>query len=198
MSKEIRKMIDKVNNFKQFVNEDVNKSHRYFLRWTSDAYNDVERNFSGHMQAWFDTEKEAMNDYNERITDGKYVAYPPQKDITTGMWNSEPEWGLSGYEFHDKETFNKAISEINDIAWYHSENLQQDLVVFRSSNYKLGDGFDGEDVFRDADTYWYIEPNMNYSDVVNIITKDEVKSDLDERILNVFKTKRPITTLGMF
>lgn len=31
-----------------------------------------------------------------------------------------------------------------------------------------------------------------------IITKDEVKSELDERIINVFKTKRPITTLGMF
>jgi hypothetical protein len=31
-----------------------------------------------------------------------------------------------------------------------------------------------------------------------IITKDEVKSELDERIINIFKTKKPITTLGMF
>jgi hypothetical protein len=47
--------------------------------------------------------------------------------------------------------------------------LQQDLIVFRSSNFILGDGFDGEDVFRDADKYWYIEPDMNYNDVMNII-----------------------------
>lgn len=33
---------------------------------------------------------------------------------------------------------------------------------------------------------------------MQIITKDEVKSELDERIINVFKTKKPITTLGMF
>ena len=33
---------------------------------------------------------------------------------------------------------------------------------------------------------------------MEIVTKDEVKSELDERIINVFKTKRPITTLGMF
>jgi len=33
---------------------------------------------------------------------------------------------------------------------------------------------------------------------MQIITKDEVKSELDERIINIFKTKKPITTLGMF
>lgn len=33
---------------------------------------------------------------------------------------------------------------------------------------------------------------------MQIVTKDEVKSELDERIINIFKTKRPITTLGMF
>lgn len=33
---------------------------------------------------------------------------------------------------------------------------------------------------------------------MKIITKDEVKSELDERIINIFKSKKPITTLGMF
>ena len=33
---------------------------------------------------------------------------------------------------------------------------------------------------------------------MKIITKDEVKSELDERIINIFKTSKPITTLGMF
>ena len=110
-----------------------------------------------------------MDDYNKRIADDVYIPYPPKKDITTGMWNSEPEWGLSGYEFHDEKSFNNAMKEINDIAWHHSENLQQDLVVFMSSNYILGDGFDGEDVFRDVKKYWYIEPDMNYNDTMNII-----------------------------
>jgi hypothetical protein len=169
MSKDIREMINKVKNFKQFVNENMDKPQSYFLRWTSDAGSDIKRNFSGHMQAWFDTEKEAMDDYNERIADDKYIPYPPKKDITTGMWNSEPEWGLSGYEFHDKKSFNDAMKEINDIAWHHYENLQQELIVFRSSNYKLGDGFDGEDVFRDSDMYWYIEPTNNYNEVMTII-----------------------------
>lgn len=153
----------------EYLNENLNKKNYYFLRWTNDAGSDVKRNFSGHMQAWFNTEKEAMNDYNDRIGDGKYIPYPPRKDITTGMWNSEPEWGLSGYGFHDEKSFNNAMYEINDIAWHHRENLQQDLMVFRSSNYILGDGFDGEDVFRDADKYWYIEPDMSYNDVMKII-----------------------------
>ena len=154
---------------REFLNENVNKPYSYFFFFLNDAGADVRRNFSGHMQAWFDTEKEAMDDYNERISDGKYIPYPPKKDITNGMWNSEPEWGLSGYGFRDEETFNNSMEEINDIAWHHSENLQQDLIVFRSSNFILGDGFDGEDVFRDADKYWYIEPDMNYNDVMNII-----------------------------
>ena len=33
---------------------------------------------------------------------------------------------------------------------------------------------------------------------MQILTKDEVKSELDERIVNIFKTDKPITTLGMF
>jgi hypothetical protein len=198
MCRDIRKMIDKVNNFKPSLYESIGKPYTYFLRWTSDPESDLKRNFSGHLQAWFHSEKEAMNDYNNRILDGAYIPYEPKKDITTGMWNSEPEWGLSGYEFNDEKTFDKSISQINDIAWYHSESLQQDLVVFRSSNYILGDGFDGEDVFRDADMYWYIEPYMNYNEVMDIITKDDVNSELDERIINVYKTKNPITTLGMF
>lgn len=150
--------------------DNLNEVH-YFLRWTSDVYDDMRRNFSGHMQAWYDTEEEAMNDYNERIANGYYVPYPPRKDITTGMWSSEPEWGLSGYEFHDEKTFNDAMSEINDIAWHHKELLNQDLCVFKSDNYILGDGFDGEDVFKDVKTAWYIEPNMSYNDVISIINK---------------------------
>ncbi len=170
MSEDVRKMIDKVKNFKEFVNENLNNS-KYFLRWTSDADDDTRRNFSGNMQAWFETEKDAMDDYNERVGDGKYVPYPPRKDVTNGMWNSEPEWGLSGYGFDDEKSFNKAIEEIEDISWHHKDSLQQELVVFKSSNFILGDGFDGEDVFKDVINYYDVEPNMNYSEVMKEINK---------------------------
>ena len=46
------------------------------------------------------------------------------------------------------------------------------------------------------------DKNNDLNDLSNfdmqIITKDEVKSELDERIINIFKTDKPITTLGMF
>ena len=35
MSEDIRKMIDKVKNFKQFVNEDVEKKNKYLVALTS-------------------------------------------------------------------------------------------------------------------------------------------------------------------
>jgi len=146
-----------------------NSKQMYFLRWTSDAYDDMIRNFSGNMQAWFETKKEAMADYNERISKDIYIPYPPKKDITNGMWNSEPEWGLSGYGFYDENTFSEAINNIKEISWHHKEGLNQDLYVFKSDNYKLGDGFDGEDVFKDVKTAWNIEPNMDYNDVMKVI-----------------------------
>lgn len=160
----------KIYKFNEYVTEKINQK-LYFLRWSSDPDADIKRNFSGHLQAWFDSEDEAMEDYNERINNGDYIPYPPRKDISTGMWNSEPEWGLSGYSFDDEKSFNKAMKEINDISWYHKDDMSQDLFVFTSNNYKLGDGFDGEDVFKDVIKYWYIDNDMTYDDVISIFNK---------------------------
>lgn len=167
MFKNVRYKIQNII-FENLIKE--SKSVSYFLRWTDDPNSDIKRNFSGHLQAWHENEEDAMRDYNERISNGHHVPYPPRKDVTTGMWNSEPEWGLSGYHFKDEKSFHQAMSEINDIAWYHKESRQQDLVVFKSSNYILGDGFDGEDVFRDAEKFWYIESDMDYHQVMKIIS----------------------------
>jgi len=52
------------------------------------------------------------------------------------------------------------------------------------------------------ENYIALPKGVMYDDLSNfdmqIITKDEVKSELDERIINIFKTDKPITTLGMF
>jgi CO dehydrogenase/acetyl-CoA synthase alpha subunit len=52
------------------------------------------------------------------------------------------------------------------------------------------------------ENYIGLPKGVMYNDLsdfdTQIITKDEVKSELDERIINIFKTDKPITTLGMF
>ncbi len=52
------------------------------------------------------------------------------------------------------------------------------------------------------ENYIGLPKGVMYNDLsdfdMQILTKDEVKSELDERIINVFKTDKPITTLGMF
>lgn len=160
------------------VNESNNRK-KYFLRWTNDANQDIERNFSGHMQAWFNTKEEAINDYEQRKKRGEVVLNQPKEDTTTGMWNSDPEWGLSGYAFDDEESYYEAIENVNEIAWHHKDSLNQDLVVFESSDYKLGDGFDGEDVFRNAKIVSYIDLNTSYQDFISNIKSQD--SHLNER-----------------
>ncbi len=52
------------------------------------------------------------------------------------------------------------------------------------------------------ENYIGLPKGVMYNDLsdfdMQILTKDEVKSELDERIINIFKTDKPITTLGMF
>ena len=53
-----------------------------------------------------------------------------------------------------------------------------------------------------VENYIGLPKGIMYDDLskfdMQIVTKDEVKSELDERIINIFKTDKPITTLGMF
>ena len=52
------------------------------------------------------------------------------------------------------------------------------------------------------ENYIGLPKGVMYNDLsdfdMQILTKDEVKSELDERIINIFKTDKPITPLGMF
>lgn len=145
----------------------------FFLRWTSDPDADVKRNFSGHMQAWYETKADAFQDYNSRIEDGRFVPYPPREDKQTGMWNSEPEWGLSGYGFDSEGTFVKALSDIKDIAWHHKDALRQELFVFKSDLFKRGDGFDGEDVFKDATAYEHVGEEITYEKINEMFSEQQ-------------------------
>lgn len=155
---------------RQKLLESIEKS-LFFLRWSSDPHSDLERGFSGHLQAWYNSEKEAMDDYKERIKQGIYVPYSPREDPSTGEWNAEPEWGLSGYSFEDEESFNDAMIEVMDIGWFHEESRQQKLFVFKSFNYLLGDGFDGEDVFRGPCTFDSIKPGSSYKSILPMLKK---------------------------
>ncbi len=145
----------------------------FFLRWTSDPDADVIRNFSGHMQAWYETKYDAFQDYNNRLEDGRFVPYPPREDKQTGMWNSEPEWGLSGCGFDSQATFTRAISDIKDIAWHHKDALKQKLYVFTSEFFKMGDGFDGEDVFKNATAFRQVDENITFEQVMDMFTQKE-------------------------
>jgi len=154
---------------KKLLIESLDKKPMLFLRWTDSPDDDVKRNFSGHMQAWFDSQEKAMADYEERKADGVYIESHPKKDPISGMWNSDPEWGLSGYGFNDEESFKKALESINDIAWHHKENNSQNLALFQSSNYHLGNGFDGEDTFRDVTKFWNINDDIDYNSIQQIL-----------------------------
>jgi len=138
---------------------------RYFLRWTNSPEDDIKRNFSGHMQAWFETKERAYADYQERINKGEYVEREPKYDPISGMWNADPEWGLSGYGFNDEKSYKLALKEIKDIAWHHSDANGQRLWVFKSINYIEGNGFDGEDTFRDAIICGEIDVNTEFNDL---------------------------------
>jgi hypothetical protein len=138
----------------------------YFLRWTNSAENDLVRNFSGHMQAWFDTKEEAVSDAKEH---GGSVKYDP----INMEWNSDAEWGLSAYGFsiNDEKSFHEAVANIIDIKDFHHDLRSQDLYLFRSYNYELGQGFDGEDCFRDGEIISHIPDTITYEKIKEIITK---------------------------
>lgn len=166
-------LIDLINNIylmkyiKLFENFKL-KPPYYFLRWTNSPQDDVKRNFSGHMQCWVNTEEEC---WSARKREGnRQYEFDPKKDPVSGMWNYDPEWGISGYLFFDEKTFNESINKINDISWYHNDDLNQDLALFKS--YELGDinGYDGEELFRNIEFISYIDSDISYNDICEIIS----------------------------
>lgn len=159
----------------------------YFLRWTSDPKGDVKRNFSGHMQAWYKTREEAYNDYEKEKANGRHLPYEPKYDPVEDMWNSDPEWGISGYLFYDENSFNDAMEKIKEIAWHHQDNNQQDLALFSANELGDDEGFDGEELFRDISFIKYVDVDDTYKDVFNNNINELIKRIIREEIRLIFE-----------
>lgn len=151
-------------------NKNTNNNNYYFLRWTSSQKDDIKRNFSGHMRTWVDTEKEAWEKRNLEIKqDGRHFEFEPKYDPTSGMWNYDPEWGISGYYFKDKDSFDEAMEKIKDIEWYHKDINQQDLALFSAKEMGESIGYDGEELFRGLTFIKFIDTNTPYNEIRELL-----------------------------
>ena len=114
-----------------------------FLRDTTDAQRDLERNFSCNVNSWCPTEEEAVA-WQERND----ALMPPKQDPHTKKWCADPERGLSGFHFIDGDSpsFNHALNNV-----YRYALTKDRIAVFKASDYHLGAGLDGEDVFSNAE-----------------------------------------------
>lgn len=150
----------------------LNKDNYYFLRWTHSPEDDEKRNFSGHMQSWVNTEEEAWESRNDEIeNENREFSHEPKKDPVSGMWNYDPEWGVSGYLFKDEESFNNAMENIKDISWYHRDDNKQELALFSASEIGGEHGYDGEELFRNINFIDYVDENTTYEQIRYIINQ---------------------------
>ncbi len=158
----------------------------YFLRWTNNPNDDIKRNFSGHMQAWFNTKQEAFDDYEKEKAKGRDLPFEPKQDPVSGMWNSDPEWGISGYLFNSENMYNQAMEQIMEIAWHHQENNGQDLALFSAEQIGDSQGYDGEELFRNLTFLGYIEPGAKYQEALNRIKKlNEIRKLIRQTIKQI-------------
>ncbi len=126
----------------------------FFLRDTRSPEVDLERGFSCNVNAWMNSEEEAMA-YQERHGGLTH----PRYDEKIGRWCADPELGLSSFAFHDEASFNQAMAQMES---YALENI----AVFISDEYDLNAGLDGEDVFRGGSFLKYIQLDSSFADVL--------------------------------
>ncbi|MFA5490204.1 MAG: hypothetical protein WC284_13460 [Candidimonas sp.] len=124
----------------------------FFLRDTTDPYGDAKRGFSCVVNSWFDSKDECVEWQKKH-----FIGRDP-KDWN-GKWCGDPENGLSGYAFNDRNSFLKALKNIQS---YISSNR---LAIFQSNDYDIAAGADGEDVFRNSKFVKWInvdEPDLSF------------------------------------
>lgn len=130
---------------------------------------------------------------------------PPYKDILTIYYNSlvtpRFDWidGIIVDRFEVSD--NKAEGKIRVLSNIEVPEIMTSMEFFE----RLGispTNFSKIMYNQKIEDYVGLPKGILFNDLTDIdmkiITKDEVKSELDERIINIFKTKKPITTLGMF
>ncbi len=153
----------------------------YFLRWTSSPENDVLRNFSGHLQCWVDTEEDAWEARNDEIeNEDREFLHEPREDPVSGLWNYDPEWGISGYCFKDELSFNEAMSNIKEIAWHHKDINRQKLCLFIAKEMGDEEGYDGEDLLRNLTFIDYVNDTDSYKQVMTKIS-NKVNENFNEK-----------------
>lgn len=159
-----------INNINSEEGESTFKNmNYYFLRWTDSPSNDVDRNFSGHMGSWVETEEAAfyMRDVKYK---NRHFPHKPKYDKNNDLWNYDPEWGVSGYLFKDENSYIDAMKNISEISWYHKEAKGQDLALFGAESISKELGHDGEQLFRGLKFIKYIDEETPYEEIKKIIS----------------------------
>jgi len=147
---------DDYEDISMFTHFNGDKSYEIFFRKSFSPEDDLIRNFSCYHNAYFNTRKEAEKHYKEE----GIFSQPIRQDPVTKKWCGYVESGLSGYIVRDKEEFNFAMDELTRF-YPHLQKIKK-ISVFKSKNYFLEDGSDGEDTFTDAEYLFDIPLNITY------------------------------------
>lgn len=139
--------------------ERINKKYKYFLRITDNPTADIERNFSCNTNAWFEEIEDAI-EYQESENINSEI----KKDTVNNLFCANIEDGLSGFVIENEIGFRNIINKLKSV---YGISLT-DIAVFKSKNYKLNSGTDGEDLFKDADFLFYLKTDK-YNDYVSKI-----------------------------
>lgn len=161
--KDLRKFI--ATTIREYLNENnglsydeymkrLNKNYKYFLRITDNPIADIKRNFSCNTNAWFEDIEDAI-EYQK----SENINTEIKKDIANNLFCANIENGLSGFFIENEVGFRNIINKLKSVYGISVT----DIAVFKSRNYKLNSGTDGEDLFKDADFLFYLKTD-NYSD----------------------------------
>lgn len=131
------------------------KEPKIFLRKTISPKNDLIRNFSCYHDAWFENRDGAEEYYEEQ---GGF-SQEPRQDPITKRWCGASESGLSGYIVENQQQFIDALNYLNKIP--HLKKINE-ISVFKSSEYYLEDGSDGEDTFVGGKFLFNISSTITY------------------------------------
>lgn len=84
-----------------------------------------------------------------------------KKDPVSNKWCADPELGLSSFGFDDEKTYVDAIERMK----YYNDTDK--IALFKSYDYSIGSGLDGEDVFRNGTFIRFISVNSKFEDIFN-------------------------------
>jgi len=160
---DLTRLVKIIINEENFTN---NKDPEIFFRKSRNPKNDLIRNFSCYHNAYFDEYEDALKYFKTEAT----FSQPITQDPITKKWCGHVESGLSGYIVRNEEEFDFILNELK-IFYPHLQDIEE-ISVFKSNDYYLEDGSDGEDTFRNAEYLFNIPLDITYkkykSKIINI------------------------------